>query len=344
MLTVEVVQVFGQEKTFNLKRRGIMEKTVRLPKCWLPIMIVSSLLFFPVMGFGGGGNQYPLGSEAFFVGAVPPPGFYIKDYVYYYGATKLMDNDGNEMKVEKQGVELKDLDVWANTLRLIYVSPIRFLDGFLGTHLFIPLVNVDESIRVATPGGPLEISQDKTAIGNIIWNPVFWSYHSPNGLFHAVTGCDIYIPVGPYDKDDLVNIGTNFWTFEIPLGITWFFAPNWQVGAKFMYDFNTENNDTDRLPGQEFKFDYGLSYAFSKKDSPVQIWGGVNGYAYWQTTDDKINGDKVKDNKGQVFAAGPGILATYKNWVFDLHGAWEFEAKNRPEGFTGVFSVVYAFK
>jgi len=352
MLTVKVVQVFGQEKTFNLKRRGIMEKTVRLPKCWLPIMIVSSLLFFPVMGFGGGGNQYPLGSEAFFVGAVPPPGFYIKDYVYYYGATKLMDNDGNEMKVEKQGVELKDLDVWANTLRLIYVSPIQFLGGFLGTHLFIPLVNVDESIRVATPGGPLGISQDKTAIGNLIYNPVFWSYHSPNGLFHCVTGLDIYIPVGPYDNDDLVNIGTNFWTFEIPFAWTWFFAPNWQVGAKLMYDFNTKNDEylvapgveVDRLPGQEFKFDWGLSYAFSKKDAPVQIWGGINGYAYWQTTDDEIDGDKVKDNKGQVFAAGPGILATYKNWVFDLHGAWEFEAKNRPEGFTGVFSVVYAFK
>jgi hypothetical protein len=236
------------------------------------------------------------------------------------------------------------LDVAANTLRLIYVSPIRFLDGFLGTHLFIPLVNVQESIDVATPGGPLTLKDDRTAIGNLIWNPVFWSYHSPNGLFHAVTGCDIYIPVGPYDKDHLVNIGTNFWTFEIPLGITWFFAPNWQVGAKFMYDFNTENNDTDRLPGQEFKFDWGLSYAFSKKDSPVQIWGGVNGYAYWQTTDDKIDGEKVKDNKGEVYAVGPGILATYKNWVFDLHAAWEFEAKNRPQGFTPVFSVIYAFK
>ena len=131
-----------------------------------------------------------------------------------------MDNDRNEMKVSKgDPVQLDDLDVWANTLRLIYVSPIKFLGGFLGTHLFIPLVNVDESVTVGTPGGPLEISQDKTAIGNLIWNPVFWSYHSPNGLFHAVTGCDIYIPVGPYDNDDLVNIGTNFWTFEIPLGI-----------------------------------------------------------------------------------------------------------------------------
>jgi hypothetical protein len=222
----------------------------------------------------------------------------------------------------------------------------------LGTHLFIPLVNVDESVTVATPGGPLRISDDETAIGNLIWNPVFWSYHSPNGLFHCVTGVDIYIPVGPYDNDDLVNIGTNFWTFEIPFAWTWFFAPNWQVGAKLMYDFNTKNDEyllptgveVDRLPGQEFKFDWGISYAFTKKDSPYQVWGGLNGYAYWQTTDDEIDGDKVKDNKGQVFAAGPGILMTYKNWVFDLHGAWEFEAKNRPEGFTGVFSVVYAFK
>ncbi len=322
-----------------------MEKTVRLLKYWMPIMILSSLLFFPVMGFAGGGNQYPLGSEAFFVGAVPPPGFYIKDYVYYYTADKFMDDDRKDTKA------LADLDVWANTLRLIYVSPIKFLGGFLGTHLFIPLVNVDQEMNENLPIP--DHSQEKTAIGNLIYNPVFWSYHSPNGLFHCVTGVDIYIPTGPYDNDDLVNIGTNFWTFEIPFGITWFlpFNPNIQVGVKFMYDFNTKNDEyllpsgekVDRLPGQEFHFDYGISYAFTKKDAPVQIWGGLNGYAYWQTTDDEIDGDKVKDNKGQVFAAGPGILATYKNWVFDLHGAWEFEAKNRPEGFTGVFSVIYGF-
>ena len=125
MLTVKVVQVYGQHKTFNLKRRGIMEKTVRLLKYWMPIMMISSLLFFPVMGFAGGGNQYPLGSEAFFVGAVPPPGFYIKDYVYFYTADKLMNNDRDESKWETDGVELRDLDVWANTLRLIYVSPIQ---------------------------------------------------------------------------------------------------------------------------------------------------------------------------------------------------------------------------
>jgi len=352
MLTVKVVQVFGQGKTFNLKRREIMGKTVRLLKCCLPIMIISSLLFFPVLGFGGGGGQYPNGSEQFFTGAVPPPGFYVKDYVYFYTANELKDNSGNTMKVERDGVELKDLDVWANTLRLIYVSPIKFLDGFLGTHLFIPLVNVDESVTVGTPGGPLKISDEKTAIANLIYNPVFWSYHSPNGLFHAVTGVDIYIPVGPYDGQDLVNIRKNFWTFEIPLGVTWFlpFNPNIEVGAKFMYDFNTKDNEyyvagvkTDRLPGQEFHFDYGINYAFTKKDSPVQVRAGVGGYAYFQTTDDEVDGNKVKDNKGRVFSAGPGLLATYKKWVFDLHGSWEFEARNRPEGFTGVFSVIYGF-
>ena len=328
-----------------------MERTVRLLKFWLPIMILSSLLFFPVMGFGqiGGGNQYPQGSEQFFTGAVPPPGFYIKNYLYYYSADELKDKHGDTVKLPNGEGVLDHVTAIADTVRLIYVSPIKFLDGFLGTHLFIPLVHVDQEMNVPIP----DPSQDKTAIANLIYNPVFWSYHSPNGLFHAVTGVDIYIPVGPYDGEDLVNIRKNFWTFEIPLGITWFlpFNPNIEVGAKFMYDFNTKDNDyyvagvkTDRVPGQEFHFDYGINYAFSKKDDPVQWRAGIGGYAYWQTTDDEIDGHKVEGNKGRVFAAGPGILAAYKNWVFDLHTSWEFEARNRAEGWTGVFSVIYGFK
>jgi hypothetical protein len=66
------------------------------------------------------------------------------------------------------------------------------------------------------------------------------------------------------------------------------------------------------------------------------IWG-LNGYAYWQTTDDEIDGDKVKDNK--VSLPGPGILMTTRTGFRSSRCLEIF--KNRPEGFTGVL-VVYA--
>ena len=59
MLTVKVVQVFGQQKTFNLKRRGIMEKTVRLLKCWLPIMILLISFVFSCDGLCRGRKPVP---------------------------------------------------------------------------------------------------------------------------------------------------------------------------------------------------------------------------------------------------------------------------------------------
>jgi hypothetical protein len=51
----------------------------------------------------------------------------------------------------------------------------------------------------------------------------------------------------------------------------------------------------------------------------------------------------VQNDKGRVFAIGPGVWYNYKKWFFDLHGAWETAAKNRPEGFTGLFTVTYCF-
>ena len=32
---------------------------------------------------------------------------------------------------------------------------------------------------------------------------------------------------------------------------------------------------------------------------------------------------EVKNDKGRVFAIGPGVWYNYKKWFFDLHGAWE---------------------
>jgi hypothetical protein len=100
-----------------------------------------------------------------------------------------------------------------------------------------------------------------------------------------------------------------------------------------MYAFNTRQDNfptvygfnVDRIPGDEFHFDYNVSCAFSRS---VRL--GLNGCCYWQTTDDDYNIDGsmplpvkavLKEDEGRhsrVYAIGPGIWYNCKNMFFEL--------------------------
>jgi len=267
-------------------------------------------------------GAYQNGAECFMAGAVPPPGTYFLNYFMFYTADKFKIKDGPD-------VPHFDAKVTADVLRLIHVTKHQILGGFWGMHVFLPFVNVD----LTTPAG----DDSKFGIGDIIVDPFILSWHSKN--WHFATGVDIYIPTGAYDKNDIANIGRNYWTFEPIAAFTFVSDSGFEVSSKFMYDFNTENNDTDYRSGQEFHFDYLIGYKFAP-------WGiGLSGYYYKQITDDKKSGEKVEPagNKGQVFAMGPSIKYDYKNMTFNLKYQREMAVENKPEGNRFWFKFVYAF-
>ncbi|HSB07104.1 MAG TPA: hypothetical protein VLK23_18150, partial [Thermodesulfobacteriota bacterium] len=103
------------------------------------IIIPVILFVLPLFAFAGGGQHYPNGAEAMLIGVAPPPGFYLKDYNFFYHASKLKDNHGNTLSLAKNGVELDKLEVFANIPRFIWISKLNLLGGFYGMHLFVPL-------------------------------------------------------------------------------------------------------------------------------------------------------------------------------------------------------------
>ena len=172
-------------------------------------------------------------------------------------------------------------------------------------------------------------------IWDVIIDPFILGWHSKN--FHVTTGIDIYIPVGSYNQDRLANTGRNYWTFEPIVAFTYLSDGGFEISAKFMYDFNTENDDTKVQSGQEFHVDYAVGYHIGKE------WiVGLNGYYYQQVTEDEQNGNDV-GNKGRVFAIGPAVQYNYKNMSFTAKWQPEFEARNKPEGNKFWFNFVYAF-
>jgi len=297
-------------------------------KCLVIVSLVITVLLLlsststDVSATENGGCAYPNGAEDFMAGAVPPPGTYFINYFTYYAADDFKDSKGDSLFPDF------NLNVTGNTLRFVHITDKKVFGGFWGVHALLPILHVD----IETPAG----EDNKTGICDLIVNPFILSWHFKN--WHLATGIDIYIPIGNYDKDDLANTSRNYWTFEPAFGVTYLSDTGFDISAKFMYDFNTENPDTDYKSGQEFHFDYTVGKHF--KDIAI----GIGGFYYKQVTDDEVNGEKFGDGvKGQAFSIGPVLKYDYKKMSFTLKYYKELEVENRPEGGTFWFKFVYNF-
>lgn len=258
-----------------------------------------------------GGGAYPNGAEDFMSGAVPPPGTYFLYYFNYYHADKFMDKDGKN--AAPPGFDLK---ATADVFRFLHVTDKKILGGNWGMHIFIPYISLN-----LKAGGAKD---NASGLGDIIVDPIVLSWHSKN--WHFAAGVDVYIPTGSYDKNDMVSVGRNYWTFEPIFAFTYMSDSKFEVSGKFMYDINTKNNDTNYKSGQEFHFDYTIGQKI--KDFSV----GLGGYYYKQMTKDTGTGAPSDGNKGQVFAYGPQVKYDYKNMSFSAKYQKETSAENRPEG------------
>ena len=288
------------------------------------------------------GQHYPNGVEDFVVGALPPPGVYLKNYFGLVQKDRLMDDDGKNTGFDFEA------DVTTVVPRFIWVTPYTILGASWGVQAFFPLYWTD--VR----SSDLPVSSRESGLGDIIVNPLILGWHfSPN--FHMVAALDIWVPTGNYDREDWATqiLSKNHWTFEPVVAVSYLHS-GFDFSAKLMYDFNTENDDYNLLtptgivkgkltPGQEFHVDYAVSYAHKEG-----LRYGLSGYSYWQTTKDEFKpdgGGTIKGDKGQVHALGPTVKYWPDQGRFSavLKHQWEFGAKNLPEGQATWLNVVWVF-
>jgi hypothetical protein len=304
------------------------------------IAAVFSLLI-STQGWAGGGQHYPNGVEDFMVGALPPPGTYLVNYMLLIQKNALTDNSGKNKPVDFNA------SVFAEVPRLIYVTPLSLLGANWAVQLFLPTYSADVSV---TAGGTKVVNDNDKGIGDILFSPLVFGWHFSPEL-HAVAVLDIWAPTGNYDKNNTATqiLSKNHWTFE-PLVAVSYLKNGFDVSLKLMYDFNTDNNKylinpgtglTGKLsPGQEFHMDWALGYGLKNGLS-----GGVVGYNYWQVTDDEVNGSKVANEKSEVGGIGLGIKYWPKQGPFSVifKQYWEYGAKNIATGPQTQFKIIYAF-
>jgi hypothetical protein len=92
-----------------------------------------------------------------------------------------------------------------------------------------------------------------------------------------------------------------------------------------------KNQTTQYQSGVDFHFDWGASQFLSK-----QFFVGLVGRAYDQVSGDSGPGDRVGAFESRVFAVGPQLGYVFpiagKQGFLGLKSYFEFEARNRPEG------------
>lgn len=260
-----------------------------------------------------GGGAYPNGAESVAVAQLPPPGTYLLAYSTYYAADRFNNADGDSI------VPDFSVDAFANIARVVHVTDHEILGATVAMQAFLPIVD----LTVHAAGA----RQHKFGVGDIIVNPLILGWR--NGNLNVVATVDTYVPTGRYSKNDLANIGRNYWTFEPVLAMTYADPKGGpEFSAKLMYDFNTRNSATDYKSGQEFHADMAAAYNFN----PLTV--GITAYYYKQTTHDRQNGVRVglDGNRGEAFAAGP--LIRYQLGKVPITAQWqhEFHAENRPQG------------
>lgn len=155
-----------------------------------------------------------------------------------------------------------------------------------------------------------------------------WTRGVHNTMVYTMGG----VPVGSYSPGRLSNMGINHYALDAGAGYTYLDTKTgYEFSAVAGVTYNWENKDTQYRSGNDGHIDWAASYFFRPTTH-----AGVAGYIFHQLTGDSGAGAKLGDFKSRVSGIGPQFGHTFeaggRQYYFNTKAYWEFDAKNRPEG------------
>jgi len=307
-------------------------------------------------------SVYLLGATSSMAGLTPPPGTYFSSFTYLYSGTATGDAAlSRSLPITGTGLPAfatlqanANVSVKANValdvLSALWVAPQKVLGGHVGFGLLLPVgyqevnVNVNALAALTFPdgsvlqrGGTRGISDRTFAVGDplptafIGWNSGNWHW--------KVTGL-LNVPIGAYNRTDMVNMGFNRWAADLTGSATWLDPKSgWEVSLAAGFTFNGRNPDTDYKTGTEFHLEGAVMKHFSKAFAV-----GITGYHYQQVSGDSGTGAVLGDFKGRVSAIGPNLTYNFQLGTTPILTSFrwlhEFDEKNRLQGDAGFVTVM----
>jgi len=339
--------------------RHKLVKTIRLALVAAAVTLVSSSHAGEIGHFNGGVmniRDY----------VMPDPGVYTAIYNYFYTTGQLNDSNGDEINsvtikpgpgpgVER-GINV-DINMYALAPTLIWVTDLKWLGLKYGALISPTFVNANLNAEIeALRGRGGSVSAGGFGVGDLYVQPVWlgksvshfdfafaYGFYAPVGRYNTET---VTLPVvGAATVENANNLGYGFWTNQFQGAIAWYPMTNkaTAVVTALTYETNTKKDDFDLTPGDNLTLNWGISQFLPlKKDMSLLAEIGPAGYDTWQITHD--SGSAASTTLDQVHTVGGQLGLTYVPWVLsvNVHGFYEYLAKDRFQG--GSFGISVAKK
>ena len=274
--------------------------------------------------------HYVNGLEGIKAATLPPPGSYYRMYHVFYHANDFKDSNGKKLALDYK------LTAYAQVHRFARVTDKKFLGAnfaFGGVIYFLY-----QKLRI----GALGVNDSSSGLGDIFLEPVVLGWHKKQ--YDFAFGIGGFFPSGKYDVNKPASPGKDTWTGMFTLGGTYYFDEKKSYSASILgrFEMHTEEDKTNVKAGNDFHFEWGIGKTIHSK----WIWDvGVSGYCHWQVTDDRGTAVLRPGDHDRVFGVGPEVIFTIPSsrLSVSLRNNWEFEAKDRPEGYISVITITKRF-
>jgi hypothetical protein len=279
------------------------------------------------------------------------PGFYFKEYTFYYTSDSFYDRHGNKAS----NIDLPfggsvdidvDVDIFVLAPTFMWVSDWEILGAHYGAFIIPTFGNSSVDASLTTLRG-LGAGSDESdfGIGDMYVQPLWLGWTREHWDF--ALGYGFYAPIGEFEQGATDNIGLGFWTHQAQAAIAWY--PDAKRGTAFVaavtYEYNQDVEGADLTPGQRINANLGIDQLVPLGGSGFVLELGAGIYGQWQISDDTGSDAVNSDVHDQVFGAGPQLGLIYVLWGAAATAKWqhEFEAENRFKGdnFTLNFAVAF---
>jgi hypothetical protein len=241
-------------------------------------------------------------------------------------------------------VQLEDAELDINAIGVSYAHSFALLGQSAKVAALVPFAWVSGSALFT--GAP--VSRDFSGLGdpairlttNLLGAPALTVEEFPRYEQDWIVGAGltVTVPLGRYDPDRLVNIGTNTWSFRPELGVSkrWRRLTLEAVGSVRLYTDNDEFLETQtRELDPLYAMQAHVIYTFGRG-----IWAALNTtwYGGGQTTVDGVPKD---DRQGNVRVGGTITIPLTRRNSLRLHGSSGVTARTGTDFDTVAVSWTY---
>ena len=273
-------------------------------------------------------------------GSQAPPGVYLGYFLYNYGSSKLVGQDGRELAFDSG-----DIDAWAHAGIISVVTGKKILGATYGATIIPSVMDLSiEAPRVNLTKGTGFGSGDLYVIPvNLGWTTKHADVVSWYGFF---------APTGRYNAGATDNRGLGMWSHEVVVGSTFYLKEDksLHVSALTAYEMHTKKKDTDIKVGQLLTIEGGIG-ATTKKAMNI----GMAYYAQWKLTNDSglgvpplVEGRLGKNHNYGLGPEGSMVLPLSKDLsklaILNFRYLFDLGSQLDTKGQTLVFNVTFKLK